>query len=1147
MPFATLSHRFRPALVLVFGLVFGQPLALSATVPPRVIVLGFDGADHALVAKGVAEGRLPNLAALAAKGGFTALTPTIPAQTPVSWSTFSTGLSPGRTLIFDFLKRNPKTYRPEFAIAEEGKKTFLLGKGNRVGRAGGARRAGVSARVGLLLKIFLRRRVDAAARGAAGTASGRSVARTASGASLLAALVAAGLFTFIGIRISSLLPSEIPWPINNRRGTPFWEEAGRKGISSVVMHVPVTFPAVDYDHGRLLSGLGVTDVRGRVGTPSYYTSDPFFAPKNKNEFSVELVRLESNKGTIETEVFGPYNKLFKEPAVIKTPMTLTVAADGGSLTIAPKGSRPSTLKVGEWSPWVVFTFPFNSIVKMTGIGRFHLASLSPEIKLYLSPIHFNPSDLPPSVKITAPAALSKKLADRYGLYKTMGWQIDTWSMSEETIDEKTFLEDVDHTVEPFRKMMNDFLDEKDVRLFVQIYEFPDRVAHCFWRFLDPQHPAYDAAKAAQWAPAVEKTYAQMDAIVGDAMKKAGPEDVLIVLSDHGFATWRRSVNYNTWLVENGFMTLKGGDGSQKADLEMLFGQGEFWPNVDWSKTKAYAMGLGDIYVNLKGREGQGMRLPRRRVRGRARRDQEEARDARGSENGTARRVAHLHARGGLRVVRRRRHTGPLRDEHGRHAHRLAGESRRRDEGDVRGQRADLVGGPLLPGPRRRAGHPLRESRDSEEQAAGNRGRSGHDLSRARGHAAREARRRAALLRRFAALVALLVLAGGTRAQEEAPPPAPPAAAEAPPPAERPAAALDVTERKAELAELRRRIAGLKARLGVSTRRAADLKAQMETAELDLEIQTAERRVLELKKADTEREAVRASSERDSAQKEVGGLREDLGVRLAALYRMGRLGYLRPLAAADSGQSFLAGLRILTHLARRDAALLERYETAVTTLGGREQDLADRRKELAALAVESRRKEAALLAARARRTTLLARLEENSQAAKVQVTNLEDKSERLAALLELLEGKGRALAPGAASIRKYRGALDWPLKGRVAVPFGRIANPRFPKTFLRSSGWTLDAPPGTDVHAVFSGDVVYAQWLKGYGNLVVVDHGDGVFSLYGRLATGTIARGERAAIGDRVGVLGESPEDEVAGLYFEIRDARASVDPALWLR
>lgn len=365
--------------------------------------------------------------------------------------------------------------------------------------------------------------------------------------------------------------------------------------------------------------------------------------------------------------------------------------------------------------------------------------------------------------------------------------------------------------------------------------------------------------------------------------------------------------------------------------------------------------------------------------------------------------------------------------------------------------------------------------------------------------------------------------------------------------EKPAASLGVAERKAELQELKRRIASLRGRLDASSRREADLKAQIETADLDLQIQTAERRVLELKKAETEREAAHATFERDSAQKEVGGLREDLAIRLSALYRMGRLGYLRPLAAADSGQSFLAGLRILSHLAGRDAALLEHYETAVTTLGGREQDLSDRRKELAALTAESRKKETVLLAARSRKAALLAQLEETAHAAKQQVTKLEDKSERLGALLELLEGKGRALAPGAASIRKYRGALDWPLKSRVAVPFGRIANPRFPRTFLRSSGWTLDAPPGTPVRAIFSGDVVYAQWLKGYGNLVVVDHGDGVFTLYGRLATGTIARGERVAIGDRIGVLGDSPEDEVAGLYFEIRDARASADPALWLR
>jgi predicted AlkP superfamily phosphohydrolase/phosphomutase len=574
----------RAALALAFLL----PLAPAGAVPAargRVVVLGFDGADYRLVKQYMAEGKLPNLAKLAGQGSFSPLRPTIPAQTPVSWSTFSTGLSPGRTMIFDFLKRNPKTYRPEFAIAEEGKKRFFLG---------GANRAGLTLAGFALGAVFL-------------SALGRLVTKRR-GPTLAAGAVGGVLLALAGFRIGGFLPESAPTVTNNRRGTPFWEAAAKKGIHSVVLHVPVTFPAVDYDNGRLLSGLGVPDVRGRIGTPSFYTSDPFFAPKNKNEFSVELVHLESNTGAIRTEVFGPYNKLFASPPVIKTPMTLTVVEGGQALRIEPLGSEMVTLKPGEWSGWVVFTFAFNPVVKITGIGRFHLASISPEIRLYLSPIHFNPRGLPPGVKITAPASLAKRLADRYGFYKTMGWQIDTWSMSEETLDEDSFLEDVDFTQKKFREMFNGFLAEKDLELLVQIFEFPDRVGHCFWRFLDPLHPKYDAAKAAKFAPAMVTTYRQMDDIVGDALKALGPDDTLIVLSDHGFSTWRRSVNYNTWLVKNGFMALTGGEGKQ-ADLEQLFGQGEFWPNVDWSKTKAYSMGLGDVYVNLKGREGKGIVSP----------------------------------------------------------------------------------------------------------------------------------------------------------------------------------------------------------------------------------------------------------------------------------------------------------------------------------------------------------------------------------------------------------------------------------------------------------------------------------------------------------------------------------------------------------
>jgi predicted AlkP superfamily phosphohydrolase/phosphomutase len=145
-------------------------------------------------------------------------------------------------------------------------------------------------------------------------------------------------------------------------------------------------------------------------------------------------------------------------------------------------------------------------------------------------------------------------------------------------------------------------------LYIHIFYFTDRIGHLFWRFLDPGHPAYDAALAARYAPEVLKAYQKMDEIVGKARAIAGPEALFIVCSDHGFSSFRRGVNINTWLVRNGFMTLKG-QTEDLATLEKLFDTRDLFQNVDWSRTKAYALGLGSIYVNLVGREKSGIVMP----------------------------------------------------------------------------------------------------------------------------------------------------------------------------------------------------------------------------------------------------------------------------------------------------------------------------------------------------------------------------------------------------------------------------------------------------------------------------------------------------------------------------------------------------------
>lgn len=554
-------------------------LPLAALAKEKVIVLGFDGVDARYTEQWMNEGKLPNLAKLRAQGTFRPLRPTIPAQTPVSWSTFSTGIDPGRTGIFDFLRRDPKTYLPVFAAFDETKEPFLLGEKNPFVAA-----AAVLVILALIALVF------------------RRTARVI--VIVIAVLASAGAF----LATKTYIPVTRPGVINRRQGIPFWEAAANAGRKARVVHVPVTFPAHDFPAGEMLSGLGVPDVSGRVGKPFFFTSELDFHRTGSNEFSIEVVQLEDNKGRISTKIQGPPNKLFGTPPYISIPMTITVANDRNSITIEESGQKV-TLRPGEWSGWTDFVFPFNPLIKIHGISRFHLIASQPEVKLYLSPINFDPRNLPPGFNISAPSKWAPQLARDYGLYKTLGWQIDTWAISEGFADEQMFWDDMTFTVAQDRKMFDAFLNG-DEELMVQCFEFPDRVGHVFWRLMDPKHPAYDAALHAKWGDALLRAYQLMDAIVGDAMAAADKKHAaLIVLSDHGFASFRKSVNYNTWLVMNGYMTLKTGVQVKDRNVEMLFDSGQFWENVDWSHTRAYAMGLGEMYINVKGRESQGIVNP----------------------------------------------------------------------------------------------------------------------------------------------------------------------------------------------------------------------------------------------------------------------------------------------------------------------------------------------------------------------------------------------------------------------------------------------------------------------------------------------------------------------------------------------------------
>lgn len=578
----TLRSRF--ALTLVAGLFLGTGVATAEA--PKVVVLGFDGVDAEMTEQWMEEGHLPNLARLREQGTFAPLRTTVPSQTPVAWSTFATGLDPGRHAIFDFLKRDPKTYTPGFAAFQQGTEPFLWGE--RTPLIVAAILAAV-----LLVVVFLALKLF----------------KVRAGIALAVAAVVAVLAGVGGnLAADRLLPKQRPVAINSQQGDTLWELLGAAGHRVRVVRLPVTFPPEPFDHGQMLTGLGTPDTSLRIGKPFYFTSELFFQSKTGGEFSLEVVELIDNRGEIPTEIKGPPNQLFPEgEKYITIPMNISVAEDRGSVTLTWQDEE-LTLRPGEWSEWQRFAFEFNPLVAMNGIGRFHLLSIDPEVRIYLSPVQFDPENLPPILDITHPADWVDDLTGHHGLFKTMGWAIDTWSMSEGTIEEEVFLEDVKFTVDKFEEMLLQNLDTADWDVLVSYFEFTDRVQHVMFRHFDPLHPLYDEAAAAKWGGSILQAYQRMDEIVGKTMERMPEGGALFVVSDHGFTSFRRGMNYNTWLVKNGYMTLTGEDDDRK-NLEDLFDQGDFFANVDWSRTRAYALGLGQIYINLEGREGKGIVKP----------------------------------------------------------------------------------------------------------------------------------------------------------------------------------------------------------------------------------------------------------------------------------------------------------------------------------------------------------------------------------------------------------------------------------------------------------------------------------------------------------------------------------------------------------
>jgi predicted AlkP superfamily phosphohydrolase/phosphomutase len=376
-----------------------------------------------------------------------------------------------------------------------------------------------------------------------------------------------------------------------RKSKPFWSVLGEYGIFSCVIRVPITFPPEKL-HGVQLSAMCVPDLRGTQGTFSQYTTRRRDG-STKTGGDVHVVQ--RNGDAVDGELVGPPHPSRPDQGALKLPFSVRIIGDGHA-TLAING-QPHELRQDEYTEWISVRFRTGFGRSIQGVCRFLLLSTRPDFDLYVTPIHIDPEQ--PVMAIGYPSVYPIYLAKRQGPYATLGLAEDTWGLSEQVLGDEHFVRQCTDIDREREAMFFDGLEKVPRGLCVCVFDGTDRMQHMFWRYLDPAHPARPAEVPAAFRTAIEDLYARMDQLVGRTMSRCNDEQtLLLVLSDHGFNTFRRGIDLNRWLEENGYLVVD----DARRDMDYLAG-------VDWSQTRAFAIGLTGIFINLRGKFAQGIVEP----------------------------------------------------------------------------------------------------------------------------------------------------------------------------------------------------------------------------------------------------------------------------------------------------------------------------------------------------------------------------------------------------------------------------------------------------------------------------------------------------------------------------------------------------------
>lgn len=540
--------------------------SVSPTTYPRLVILGVDGLDPDLLADAIRRfpERTKNFQDLvAAKDGIQNLGTSNPPQSPVAWSNFITGMNPGGHGIYDFIHRDLTTRMIKSPISNDEQGTEIHIPGTTY---------------------------------------------------------------------------KMPWggaSEPNRTGQAFWELLAEHDVPADVWRMPINYP-VTAGKGVSFPGMMTPAVDSAYGEATLYTTN--VATAQGNEGRRKQLRFRDEK--CQTVIQGPVNS-FKDdkvnvtateevdgesvektkqvvvPAVATVPLTIYRDMKGQAAALIIDG-KAIVLKVGQWSDFVSVNFSMLPMgaSDMAGIVRFYLRSVGPDFEMYMSPVNMDP--IAPAAVISEPQDASAWLAGEIGLYYTQGMAEDVGALKHGLIDEEEFMQQTGLVFDERGRMLDvaleRYLKNDEGGLLFFYYSTVDLASHMMWRLTDSEHPHYDAELAGHdssawsgrpgstWQDTVTDLILRMDPVLGEIRERVGTDTAIVVMSDHGFAPYRRKFDLNSWLYDNGYLVLKegwekelpiGAEGFREVHLALA---------ADWTKTRAYGIGFNGLYLNLKGRE-----------------------------------------------------------------------------------------------------------------------------------------------------------------------------------------------------------------------------------------------------------------------------------------------------------------------------------------------------------------------------------------------------------------------------------------------------------------------------------------------------------------------------------------------------------------